>query len=78
MPSCNGFKPYKLVGIPLFHIAEDWCLREIHRRMLCNCDAVVTNTEFEAEFSRGLRARFAQAVGVGIIQRNLRREMVVL
>lgn len=59
-------KPYKLVGIPLFHTAEDWCGRDIYRRMLGNCDAVVANTEFEAEFARGLGARDVQAVGVGI------------
>ena len=59
-------KPYKLVGIPLFHTAEDWCDRDIYRRMLCNCDAVVANTEFEAEFARVRGARNVQAVGVGI------------
>lgn len=59
-------KSYKLVGIPLFHTAEDWCGLDIYRRMLCNCDAVVANTEFEAEFARGRGARNVQAVGVGI------------
>ena len=34
--------------------------------MLCNCDAVVANTEFEAEFARARGARNVQAVGVGI------------
>src|SRR6185295_13015586 len=59
-------KPYKLVGIPLFHTAEDWCGLEIYRRMLGNCDAVVANTEFEAQFVRARGARNVQAVGVGI------------
>ena len=59
-------RPYKLVGIPLFHTAEDWCGRDIYRRMLCNCDAVVANTEFEAEFARVRGARNVHAVGVGI------------
>ena len=59
-------KSYKLVGIPLFHTAEDWCGRDIYRRMLCNCDAVVTNTEFEAEFVRERGAQNVHALGVGI------------
>ena len=59
-------KPFKLVGIPLFHTAEDWCQRDIYRRMLPCCDAVVTNTEYEADFARRHNAQNVQAVGVGI------------
>ena len=67
-------KPYKLVGIPLFHTAEDWCAREIYRRMLGGCDAVVTNTEYEAKFARGRNAKNVQAVGVGIHPENFEKK----
>lgn len=59
-------KSYKLVGIPLFHTAEDWCAGDIYRQMLGTCDAIVTNTEYEADFSRRSNARNVRAVGVGI------------
>ena len=66
-------KPYKLVGIPLFHTAEDWCLRDIYRQMLSSCDAIVTNTEYEADFSRRSNARNVHAVGVGIHPDNFEK-----
>ena len=66
-------KPYKLVGIPLFHTAEDWCARDIYRRMLCSCDAIVTNTEYEADFARGRNAKNVRAVGVGIHPENFEK-----
>jgi glycosyltransferase involved in cell wall biosynthesis len=66
-------KPYKLVGIPLFHTAEDWCEHDIYRRMLCCCDAIVTNTEYEADFARRRNARNVQAVGVGIHPDNFEK-----
>lgn len=59
-------KSYKLVGIPLFHTADDWCARDVYRQMLSSCDAIVTNTEYEADFSRRSNARNVYAVGVGI------------
>ncbi|MEQ1844262.1 MAG: glycosyltransferase, partial [Nitrospira sp.] len=59
-------KSFRLVGIPLFHTAEDWCDSSIYRLMLRTCDAVIANTEFEAEFARVRGARDVQAVGVGI------------
>ncbi len=59
-------RPFKLVGIPLFHTAEEWSGRGIYRRMLPNCDAVVANTDFEADFARDRGARYVEAVGVGI------------
>jgi glycosyltransferase involved in cell wall biosynthesis len=66
-------KSFKLVGIPLLHTAEEWCNRDIYRRMFRNCDAVVANTEFEADFARARGARDAQAVGVGIHPENFER-----
>lgn len=59
-------KAFRLVGIPLFHAAEDWCGSDIYQRMLRNCDGVVANTEFEAEFARSRGGGNVQAVGVGI------------
>lgn len=58
--------PFRLVGIPLFHTAEAWCNREIYGPMLAQCDAVITNTEFEADFARRRGASRVEAAGVGI------------
>jgi glycosyltransferase involved in cell wall biosynthesis len=60
------FRRFRLVGIPLFHTAEEWTGREIYRRMLRQCDAVVTNTGFEAKFALERGARAAFPIGVGI------------
>lgn len=59
-------KPFRLVGIPLFHTAEDWCNREIYKRMLVQCDAVIANTRFEGEFASQRGARQVEVAGVGI------------
>jgi glycosyltransferase involved in cell wall biosynthesis len=67
-------KRYKLVGIPLFHTAEDWCARDIYRQMLSGCDAIITNTEHEADFARGRNAKNVQAVGVGIHPENFEKK----
>ena len=55
------------------HTAEKWCRRDIYRQMFRNCDAIVTNTEYEAEFARARGAKNAQAVGVGIHPEDFER-----
>lgn len=59
-------KPFKLVGIPLFHTFEDWSNRDVYSSMLKYCDAVVTNTAHEAEFARRRGAKKVFPVGVGV------------
>ena len=61
------FKKFTLVGIPIFHTAEPWCdSRPIYRKMLANCDAVVVNTAYEADFVRKGAATRVEVVGVGV------------
>ena len=59
-------KRFTLVGIPLFHTATTWSHRGIYWKMLPQCDAVVTNTEHEAEFVRERGATRVEVAGVGI------------
>ena len=59
-------KAFPLVGIPLFHPAEAWAHRDSYERMLSQCDAVVTNTAFEADFARQRGASRVEVGGVGI------------
>lgn len=59
-------KNFTLVGIPLFHTATPWSHREIYKSMLAQCDAVIANTEHEAEFIRERAAVRVEAAGVGI------------
>jgi len=59
-------KRFTLVGIPLFHLAKDWCYRNVYRRMLAACDAVVANTEYEAAFARQQAGVRAEVGGVGV------------
>jgi glycosyltransferase involved in cell wall biosynthesis len=62
----RGLKNFTLVGIPLFHTASSWCERAIFRPMLARCDAVITNTSYEARFAAERGARRVEVGGVGI------------
>ena len=62
----HRLKPFALVGMPLFHLASDWCARSMYDSMLAQCDAVVTNTSFEADYVRAHGAKQAIVAGVGI------------
>jgi glycosyltransferase involved in cell wall biosynthesis len=59
-------KQFTLVGIPLFHTADSWCGRDVYRRMLAACDAVVVNTSYEADFVRERAAAPVAVTGVGV------------
>src|SRR5262249_43744335 len=60
-------KWFTLVGIPLFHTAEPWwCSRPIYKRMLASCDAVIVNTNYEADFVRKQAAVRTEVIGVGV------------
>jgi len=59
-------KRFTLVGIPLFHPAEAWCHRSVHKKMLAKCDAVVVNTPYEANFVQEQARIRVEVAGVGI------------
>ncbi len=62
----SKLKRFTLVGIPLFHTAEPWCKTPIYNKMLANCDAIVVNTAYEADFVREQGAIRVEVAGVGI------------
>jgi glycosyltransferase involved in cell wall biosynthesis len=66
-------RSFPLVGIPLFHPAETWAHRGIYKRLLSQCNAVVANTGFEADFARQRGARRVEVAGVGIEPRSFTR-----
>jgi glycosyltransferase involved in cell wall biosynthesis len=59
-------KRFTLVGIPLFHTARPWVDHPVYRRMLAQCDAVIANTEHEAEFVQQRAGTRAEVAGVGV------------
>jgi glycosyltransferase involved in cell wall biosynthesis len=59
-------KKFRMVGIPLFHTTAGWCGRPIHSRMLRACDAVIANTQHEADYIRTKGATRVQVAGVGV------------
>jgi len=62
------FRPFRLVGIPLFHTEEPWSLESIQSRLLEACDAVMTNTAHEKQFvEASTKGRVpTHVVGVGV------------
>jgi glycosyltransferase involved in cell wall biosynthesis len=59
-------KRFTLVGIPLFHTARPWVDHPVYRRMLAQCDAIIANTEHEAEFVQQRARTRAEVAGVGV------------
>jgi glycosyltransferase involved in cell wall biosynthesis len=59
-------KSFRLVGIPLFHTAEAWCKREIYTPMLKQCDAMIANTQSEADYARQRGVSRVEVAGVGV------------
>jgi glycosyltransferase involved in cell wall biosynthesis len=59
-------RKFTLVGIPLLHLEESWCSNPLNTRMLASCDAVITNTNHEADYVRQLAHVRAEPIGVGI------------
>jgi len=41
---------FTLVAVPLFHPAENWAHRPVHKKMLENCSGAIVNTAYEAKF----------------------------
>jgi glycosyltransferase involved in cell wall biosynthesis len=59
-------KRFKMVAVPLFHPAEDWAHRPVHKKMLANCTGAIVNTAYEAKFVLE-QARIPVAIaGVGV------------
>jgi len=59
-------KRFRLVGFPLFHLAEGWADNTLLKKMIAACDAVIANTDYEAEVSKGSGAENISVGGVGI------------
>lgn len=59
-------KRFTLVGIPLFHTAAYWPHRPMFRKMIRQCDAVIVNTEHEADFVVQHGGKHVEVCGVGI------------
>lgn len=59
---------FPLVGVPLFHTAQEWTGRRIYDRMLESCAGLVVNTEHERDFIAGRTSRTPPILvaGVGI------------
>jgi glycosyltransferase involved in cell wall biosynthesis len=62
----HKLRSFPLLGIPLFHPTEDWSYQPFLKRMIRACDAIITNTEYEAEFARNQGCVRAEVGGVGI------------
>jgi glycosyltransferase involved in cell wall biosynthesis len=60
------FGRFILVGIPLFHTVQSWSRNDIYKSMLEQCDAVVTNTEYEAHFVHERASVKVEVAGVGV------------
>ncbi len=59
-------KRFTLVGIPLFHTAENWYKDRVYERMLAACNAVIANTSHEAELVRERACSRVEVAGVGV------------
>lgn len=59
-------RKFTLVGIPLIHVEESWCWTALQRKMLASCDAIVTNTSYEAAYVRQKADVRTEPIGVGI------------
>ncbi len=59
-------RDFVFVGAPLFHTSEAWCHRQIYRKMLASCSAVVANTAHEEKFMRAHGANRVEVAGVGV------------
>lgn len=61
-------RAFPLVGVPLFHTAQEWSRRRIYEPMLESCTGVIVNTAHEEEFIVGRTRRTPPILvaGVGI------------
>lgn len=59
-------RDFVFVGAPLFHTSEAWPHRQIYRKMLASCSAVVANTADEEKFMRAHGASRVEVAGVGV------------
>lgn len=58
-------RPFRLVGLPILHVARAWADQPLFRPMLARCDSVLTLTPAEQDFVRQRGARRAHVVGAG-------------
>lgn len=59
-------KRFTLVAVPLFHPAEDWAHRPLHRKMLASCSGAVVNTAYEGHFVQAQAPIPVAVGGVGV------------
>lgn len=59
-------KHFNVIAIPLFHPAEDWAHRPLHKKMLEKCAAAIVNTDYEARFVSERAAIPIEVAGVGV------------
>ena len=57
---------FRLVGVPIFHIARSWAERPLYHPMLAACDRVLTLTSAEARFVEERCDRPTSVVGTGV------------
>lgn len=57
---------FPMVAVPLFHPAEDWAHRPVHKKMLEKCAAAVVCTAYEARFVSKLAKIPIEVAGVGV------------
>jgi len=57
---------FRLVGFPLFHSAEGWTDNITLKKMVSACDAVIANTDYEADVAKGYGAENVSVGGVGV------------
>ena len=58
-------RPFRLVGLPILHVARAWADQPLFRPMLARCDSVLTLTPAEQDFVLQRGARTAHVVGAG-------------
>ena len=67
----HRIKSFPLIGVPLFHTAEEWVVGEIYKKMIASCQALISNTEHEKEFiSKQVPTARIEVGGVGVDPKN--------
>jgi len=61
-------RPWRMVGVPMFHTEESWSRDATYSPLLSRCDAIITNTGYEQRFVEERVAGKARVLvsGVGI------------
>jgi glycosyltransferase involved in cell wall biosynthesis len=60
------FRRFRLIGVPILHIARPWADSTTFRPMLAQCDLVLASTTADADFMRERGARHTVVTGMGV------------